>query len=189
MEGGLGDFVGGMSSAFISLSAEYPAILNGILLIFAFCGLIISSSAVFDVIRSGNNGVRMQAKSTSGVIMGKFLGGTGLIELAFWAKVWSASLWANTDVMGIESYTASSGMGGYANEAMMAALGILVITGYITLGRAYFAIAQLGQLSSEARSNMIGSIIARILAGTALISVLHLSGAIQASTDLKLITT
>ena len=187
MEGGLGDFVGGISSAFITLSAEYPAILNGILIILAFCGLVISASAVFDVIRSGNR--NNQIESTPRVVFAKFLGGTGLIDLAFWAKVWSATLWANTDVMGIESYSASSGMGGYANEALMAALGILVITGYITLARAYFFIAKLGQLSPESRSNMIGSIVARILAGTALICIIHLSNVIQASTDLKLITT
>lgn len=186
MGSGLGDFVGGISSAFISLSSEYPAILNGILLLFAFCGLIISSSAVFDIIRSGNR--NNQIESTPRVVFAKFLGGTGLIELAFWAKVWSATLWANTDVMGIESYSASSGMGGYADEALMAALGILVITGYVTLGRAYFFIAKLGHLSPESRSNMIGSIVSRIAAGTALICVLHLSNAIQASTDLKLIT-
>lgn len=186
-ETGVTDFVGGIASVFINLSAEYPAILDGILILCAFAGVIISSSAVFDIIRSGNRS--NQVESTPRVVLAKFVGGTGLIDLAFWVKVWSASLWANSDVLDISSYSADSGMGGYANEALMAAIGIMVITGYVTLARAYFFIARLGHLSPESRSNMIGSITARIVAGTLLISLLHVSGYVQGSTGLKLITT
>ena len=179
------DFVGGLSTAFINLSSEYPVILNSLFLLFAACGVVISSTAVFDVIRAGSKS--NQTESTPRTVFVKFLGGIGLIDLSFWAKIWSASLWANEDVLGIDSYTAGS-MGGYANEAMMAALGILVITGYVTLARAYFMIAKFGSLGPESRSNMVGSIIARIVAGSALISIIHIAKLIESSTDLKIIT-
>ncbi len=162
---------------FISLSSEYPALLKAILIAFAATGVAVSASAVFDFIKSGRKDGGNQ--STGGVMLAKMIGGSGLIDLAFWANVWTASLWALDSPLGIESYAATGGS--YWLTALMAVLGFIVLAGYVVLGRAYLNMTKLGYMSPDARSDLIGNIISRFIAGTLMIASLHVAKAIDTS--------
>lgn len=70
----------------------------------------------------------------------------------------------------------------YAQAATMAVLGIMVIAGYVAVGRAYLSISRLGYLTPEARGGMIGTIAARIIAGSALIASMHIAEVLDQST-------
>lgn len=181
----MGGMTGTISSAFISLSAEYPDILSGVLFLFAAIGVVISATAVFDIIKLGKSDSQM-GSSNGGAITGKLIGGVGLVDLSFWARTWAGTLWANENPLGINEY-AASGSGDYANQAMMAALGIIVIGGYVVLGRAYLGITKLGYLTPESRSNMIGNIVSRVFAGSAMVSAMHIARLIGNSTNLSIV--
>lgn len=162
-------------SIFINLSSEYPDILEFVLIVFAAIGILISASGILDIIKLGR---RDNGLATPGAhIMWKLIGGTSLIDLSLWARAWSGTLWANSDPMEISEYSS----GGVYNEAIMAALGIIVITGWVTIGRAYMMAAKLGTVSIEARGDLAGSIFARLVAGTAMVCVVHIAMAIQES--------
>jgi len=176
----------GISDIFINMSSEYPALLDGILILFAAMGIIIAATAVLDITKIGSGGSQM-GDSRAGAITGKLIGGVGLVDLSLWARVWSSTLWANSDPLGISAYAPTSSGGDYAEKAIMAALGVMVIAGYVTLGRAYLGITKLGYMTPESRSNMIGNIFSRILAGSALISCLHVARAINNSAGINII--
>jgi hypothetical protein len=57
---------------------------------------------------------------------------------------------------------------------MYAALGMMAIAGYVAIAMAYFQISGLGNVSQEGRGSKIGSILSRLVAGSALISAVHL---------------
>ncbi|ENA26993.1 hypothetical protein HMPREF1487_09472 [Pseudomonas sp. HPB0071] len=174
--GKLGKSIG---DVFIGLSGEYPAILKGILVVLAAIGVFIAVSAVFDIIKLGN---RSGANNLPGsTIAWKFIAGASLIDLSFWTGVWAASLWGLSNPMDISQYAASAGED-YTKTAIMAVLGFLVLVGYVTLGRAYIMTSQLGYLSPESRSSLIGSIIARLVSGSALVAAMHISKALDNST-------
>lgn len=173
----------GISDMFVNLSAEYPALLDTILIAFAAVGIIISCSAVFDFIKLG------QRDSGSGggkAIFSKFLGGSLMIDLAFWGSVFVASMWSYTDPLGIESYSADNN--DMARTALMAVIGFIVLSGYMVLGRAYFMVTKLGYLSPDARSDLMGSILSRVVAGSAMIACLHIARSIEESTGFNWIT-
>lgn len=174
---GLEGFGTSVADIFISLSAEYPAMLDIILVVFFFFGFIISCTAVFDIVKLGRP---EQTFSGAGKITAKFLGGAMLMELAFWSSVIGATLWSETDPLGMEEYSAS-GQSDYASMAMMAAIGIIVLAGYVVLGRAFLGITRLGTLQPEARSDMLGYIISRAVAGSLMVACLHLAKSFQAS--------
>lgn len=167
-----------MSDMFVNLSAEYPALLDAVFIVFGAAGVMISCWGVLEILKMGKRD--QLSYSPANVIMLKFLGGASLIDLAFWGKVWTATLWDDTDPLGIQAYSASSG-GDNSKVALMAALGIIVIAGYIVLGRAYIMTTRLGYLSPDARSDLIGNIIARIVAGSIMIACLHFGKAFEAS--------
>lgn len=175
---GLGTTIGDM---FINLSSEYPELLDGVLLIFAVLGVFIVSKGILDIVKLGNR----QHQVSPGGITAKLIGGASLVDLSLWARAWSGTVWMNSNPLGISEYSASGG-GGYSEQAIMAALGIMVITGYVTLGRAYLGIAKMGALSPESRSDMIGKVVSRIIAGTALISSTHIARAISNSTGISM---
>ncbi|KKN58086.1 hypothetical protein LCGC14_0555570 [marine sediment metagenome] len=175
---GVESFGSNISDIFISLSSEYPAILDAFLIFFGAVGVFIGATAVFDVIKMGGQTGRGQG--SSGVIAGKLIGGVGLIDLAFWAKTWSSTIWANDDPLGISSYS-NTGSSDNSEAAIAAALGIMAIAGYVVIGRAYLGIAKLGHLQPDARSDLIGNIFARIVAGSALISATHIAAAFKNS--------
>lgn len=172
-----------LADMFINLSAEYPAILQFVLLAFGATGVIIASSAVFDITRAGKrdsgNG------SVGAAVFWKMLGGASMIDLAFWSRSWTQTLWSSSDELGIASYGEAAG-GDYFNTAVSAALGIIVITGYVTLGRAYLMATRLGHATPDQRSDMVGNIIARIVAGSAMIASMHLVGVIEQSFKFQL---
>ena len=161
----------------INLSREYPVILDSILFFFAAIGVMIASSGVLDIIKLGRRDTGLVTPHSH--IFWKLLSGSSLVDLMVWTKAWSGTLWATSDPMGISDY--SSGGGSY-DAAIMAALGIMVITGYVTVGRGYMMLSKLGTVSIEARGDVIGSSMARIFAGTALICVLHIAEAFEVST-------
>lgn len=168
----------GIGDLLINLSSEYPGILDGIMLLIAAAGVMICVSGVFDVMRLGKP--EHQIKGSS--IFWKFIGGSSLVDLMFFTKVWTGTLWSESNPMGISSYVASANGGGdYSQMAMMAAMGIIVIAGYVTLARAYFGVARLGSLSPESRSEMIGFIISRIAAGSLMVAVIHVAKAVDNS--------
>lgn len=167
-----------LTTIFTNLSGEYPAFLDTILMIFAVMGIWISASGVFAIIKLGK---RDSGLVTPGAhIFWKLVGGSSMVDLSLWVKAWSGTLWANSDPLGISEY---SGGGSY-DPAIMAAIGVLVLTGYVTLGRAYLMASKLGTVSIESRGDLMGSIVARLFAGTALVCTVHIAMAIQASTGL-----
>ena len=103
-----------------------------------------------------------------------------LVDIAFWANIWTSSLWQLDDPMGISEY-AANGSANNLETAMYAAIGFIVLAGYVTLGRAYLMVGKIGYLSQEARSDIIGSIIARVVAGSLMIACLHVSKAVDNS--------
>src|SRR5690554_4951104 len=147
----------GIGDMLINLSSEYPALLDAVFLLAAVVGIMICASGVFDVIKMGKPEYQVKAAS----IFWKFIGGASLVDLAFFSKVWTGTVWATSDPMGISAYVATAGEGDYSKQAMMAAMGIIVIAGYVTLARAYIGISRLGSLSEESRSEMIGFIVSR----------------------------
>lgn len=176
----------GIGDIFINLSAEYPTLLNAIIFIFAAVGVVISSTAIFEIIKNGRRD--SMSYSPTGAFWWKMIGGASLVDLAFWAKVWSDSLWSMSEDIDISAYVASGGED-YTKTAVMAALGIFVIGGYVVLGKAYIATTRLGYLSPEARSDLIGGIVSRIVAGSLMISALHVSKILESSTGFNWIPT
>lgn len=177
---GLGDF-------FINLSAEYGAILDFIYYAMGVLGVLIIISSLLEIARMGKVGHHERA--SFGGIFWKQIGGAFLIQLGGTAKMFTGSLWANYDPLDIGYYgAASSGAGDYSQQALTAAAGMLVLTGYVVLARAYMAIANLGKVPEEQRGEQWGFIISRIIAGSALISCLYLADLIggYASADFKL---
>lgn len=174
----------GLSDMFVNMSAEYPQFLDAILIIFAAAGVFIASTAVFDVIKMGDK-TAGEKQGGFGSIFAKMIGGSLMIDLAFWASVMGDSFWSHSNPLGIESYTATNGADDMAQTALMAVIGFIVLTGYVVLGRAYFMVTKLGYLSPEARSDLIGSIISRVFAGTAMIACLHVARGIEASTGIN----
>jgi hypothetical protein len=57
------------------------------------------------------------------------------------------------------------------------------------LAKAYFATARLGYLSPEARGDVVSGIIARIVAGSAMIACLHIAKTLENSTGFQWIPT
>jgi hypothetical protein len=182
---GMDGFSGTVSDVFINLSQEYPAILDGVLYLFAGLGVIIAATACLDIVKLGKT--NNQVASPAGAIAAKIVGGVGLVDLSVWAQAWSATLWANDNPLGISDYVVSNNSDDYATSAALAALGFIVIAGYVVLGRAYLMITKLGYLSPDARSDMVGNILARIFAGSAMVSALHVARAINNSAGLSLI--
>lgn len=166
----------GLGDIFIGLSSEYSDILDTALLIFAACGVLITLSALFEFASLGKPSAA-GGKSSGVSVMWKLFAGASLVDLAFMAKMWTNTLWLDADPLSISAYAsaARSGSDHYGTDAMMAATGIIVIAGYITLGRAYFAMAKLGKTPDEQRGDVIGYIVARVLAGSAMISILHIA--------------
>jgi hypothetical protein len=177
--GGLADIGKGIGDVFINLSAEYPALLDGILFLIAGAGVMISATACLEVVKMGRrDSVSYQP---SAAIWWKLIGGASLVDLSFWAKVWTDSLWSLSDPMDLSGYSAGQGED-YSKAAIMAALGIVVIAGYVVLARAYFATTRLGYLSPEARGDVITGIVSRLVAGSMMIACLHLANALEEST-------
>lgn len=166
----------GIGDLLINLSSEYPALLDGILILIAAAGVLICVSATFDVMRMGKPEYQIKGSS----IFWKMLAGSSLVDLMFFAKVWTGSLWSESNPLGISAYVAS-GDGDYSKQAMMAAMGIIVIAGYVTLARAYFGMARLGSLSDGSRSEMVGFIVSRIAAGSLMVAIIHVAKAVDNS--------
>lgn len=177
---GIGQTLG---DAFISLSSEYPALLNSFEVLMAGTGIVIASSAVLDVMKTGRRDSGAGGAGT-GAIFAKMLGGSALIDIAFWANIWTSSLWSLDDPAGIGSYAASGGTDNW-HTAFMAVIGFIVLSGYVVLGRAYLMVSKLGYLSPDARSDLIGNIIARIFAGSLMVAALHVSEAFDTSMGLN----
>ncbi|WP_219096317.1 hypothetical protein [Pseudomonas sp. UMAB-40] len=167
----------------INLSREYPAILDSIIFLFAAIGVVIAATGVLDIVKLGRRDTGLVTPGAH--IFWKLFGGSSLVNLMVWSKAWSATLWANSDPMGISDYASG---GSTYDAAIMAALGIMIITGYIAVGRGYMMLSKLGTVSIEARSDVVGSSMARIVAGTALICVLHIAAAVEASTGFGFFT-
>lgn len=169
----------GIGDAFINLSAEYPALLDSFLFVMAGVGVMISSTAALEVIKMGRRD--SMSYSPSGAIWWKLIGGASLVDLSFWASVWTDTLWSLSDPMELSAYASAQGED-YSKAAIMAALGIVVIAGYVVLGKAYLATSRLGYLSPEARSDVVSGIISRVVAGSMMIACLHISSVLNEST-------
>lgn len=167
----------GIGDMLINLSSEYPALLDGILVLVAAAGVFVCVSGVFDVMRMGKPEYQIKGSS----VFWKFLGGSSLVDLSFFAKVWTGTLWSESNPLGISAYVVTAGEGDYSKQAMMAAMGIIVIAGYVTLARAYFGISRLGSLSEESRSEMVGFIVSRLAAGSLMVAIIHVAKAIDTS--------
>lgn len=185
--GVLGQYGAQIGQMFINLSSEYEIILEGIFWIFAFIGLCLAISAVFDIVRIGDS--NSDAKARMSAIWWKMFSGASLIDISYWTGAWAATLWANTDPLDISQYVVSSDSGGDNSRiAMMAAIGFIVLAGYVTLGRAYIAIANLGNLSADARGSAIGGIFARICAGSCMVVSMHVASMFENSTGFNWIS-
>lgn len=169
----------GLGDMFINLSAEYPAILHGVILVFGAAGVFIAGTAAFEVMKMGRKD--SMSYNPAGASAWKMFGGASLVDLAFWAGVWADTLWSMSDDMDMAAYSAQSGQD-YTQAAIMAAIGFIVIAGYVVLGRAYMGITKLGYLSPEARSDLISASISRIVAGSLMIASMHISQVLNEST-------
>lgn len=172
------DEISNMASIFTNLSSEYPALLEAVITVFAVIGIFIGVSAVFDFLKMGRRD-QMQ-ESPAKAIMWKLLSAGVLVDLAFYAKVMTATIW-NTDPLGISAYTAQ-GSSNYGETALMAVLGITVIAGYIVLGKAFVMTGKLGYLTPDARSDLGWNIISRIVAGAAMVACINIAEALGNST-------
>lgn len=166
---------------FVNMSAEYPDYLDAIFFIFAGVGVFITLPAVFDIIKSGDNNKQY---SSVGSISARMLFGSLLVDLAFWGNVFCDSLWSLDNPLGIESY--ANGGGDQSQIALYAVIGFMVLTGWVTLGRAFIMGGKLGYVTPDARSDLIGSIISRVVAGSAMVASLHLAGVFGESTGFSL---
>nr|AMP42383.1 hypothetical protein [uncultured bacterium IN-11] len=183
---GLGKVAKGLGDMFINLSSEFPALLDVIQYLSAAGGILIGGSAVFTLIRKGRRGAGGEV-SLGGIGI-QMIAAASLVELSLWMKVFSSTFWMNGDNLDINQFVVSGGGGDYSKQALAAALGIMFIAGYITLARAYFMLARFGREQNDSsRSNLLGSIAARILAGSALVSILRISEAFQNSTGFQII--
>lgn len=160
----------------VSFSSEYSSLLAAIMNVFAFIGFLIFCIGVFQIVKLGrrDNGLVTPVSS----IGWKLIAGASLVNFSMWVKVWSGSLWANSNPMGLDGY---SGGGSGFEAALMAALGLMVITGYVTMGRAYVMMSRIGTVQIEARSDLVWSVLSRFVAGSALIMSLHLKDVISKS--------
>lgn len=180
-QGGFGSGSGwgkGIADVFINLSAEYPDILDALLFVFAGAGVIISGTAAFEVVKMGRRDSMNYSPGAS--VWWKMVAGVSLIDLSFWAKVWTDSLWSYSDPLELSAYSVGQGED-YTQAALMAALGITVIAGYVVIAKAYFATARLGYLSPEARGDVVSGIISRVIAGSLMIASLHIAEALEGS--------
>lgn len=168
-----------LSEVFVNLSAEYPVLLDALIYGFAAVGVIIAGSAVFDFIKMGKRDGNSSGWAT---FNWKMLAGSSLVDMAFWAKVWTDSVWDLSDPLDISAYAAGAGGGDNTKVAVYAVVGFLVIVGYVTIGKAYLQMSKLGYLSPEARGDAKMMIAARIVAGSAMIAALHISEAVENST-------
>ncbi len=162
-----------IADLFISLSSEYPAMLQFIYVVFGAIGVAIGVIGLFQLFGIGNRNSGEEPVSVKKVLW-KLFGGASLIDLSLWCSVWSDTLWMNKSDIGMESYVASGG-GDYGQAALMAALGIIVIAGVITMGRAYMSAAQIGTVSGRDRSTLGWNVISRIIAGSLMISSFHVA--------------
>lgn len=165
------------TSIFTNLSSEYPVFLDTILWVFAAIGMWVSAGGVIAIVKMGKRDSGLVTPGSH--IAWRLIGGSSMVDLSLWTKAWSGTLWANSDPMGISEYSGGSSA---FEPAIMAAIGILVLTGYVTLGRAYLMATKLGTVSIESRGDLMGSIFARIIAGSALVCTVHIAMAINAST-------
>lgn len=165
---------------FTNLSSEYPVFLDTIFMVFAVAGIWISAGGVLAIIKLGKRDSGLVTPGSH--IAWKLIGGSSMVDLSIWGKAICGTLWADADPMGISEY--SGGGGGAFEPAMMAAIGILVLTGWVTLGRAYMMASKMGTVSIESRGDLMGSIIARLFAGSALVCTVHIATAIGASTGM-----
>lgn len=85
-----------------------------------------------------------------GLLFWKMIAGASLVDIAFFASGFTASLWMYDDPLDMAQYSVNSEEN-YAQAATMAVLGIMVIAGYVAVGRAYLSISRLGYLTPEAR--------------------------------------
>lgn len=177
--GSVGISIGDM---FVNLSAEYPVILDMVILIFAATGVILSATAVFDFIKLGGR----DRGNGAAPIAYKMIGGCSLVDLAFWTSVWTSTIWSQTDPMDIGSYASSAGQDN-GLVAIYAVIGFLVIVGYVTLGKAYYQVTRLGYLSPEARGDMWSSIISRGVAGSLMVASMHVAKMIEESVGFNFI--
>lgn len=164
---------------FTNLSAEYPEFLSAILMTFAVLGIYIAGTGILSIAKLGRRDTGLVTPGS--YIMWRIIGGSSLTDLSIWAKAWSGSLWADSNILDISSY---QGAGTNFDAPIMAAIGMMVITGWVTLGRAYLMVTKIGGTPIESRGELGGAIFARIIAGTALISTVHVAMAIQASTGM-----
>lgn len=176
----------GIGDVFINMSSEYPALLDGLLFVFAGIGVLLSATAAFEVVKMGRRDSMNYSPASS--VWWKMFAGVGLVDLAFWAKVWTDTLWSMSDPLELSAYSVGQGED-YSKAAIMAALGITVIAGYIVLAKAYFATARLGYLSPEARGDVVSGIISRVVAGSAMIACLHIAQTLENSTGFQWLPT
>lgn len=168
-----------IADIFINLSSEYGAILDLIFFAFAALGVLICASCFFDIIKFGKSDSLNYSPGAS--FFWKMIAGASLVDIAFFASGFTASLWMYDDPLDMAQYSVNSEEN-YAQAATMAVLGIMVIAGYVAVGRAYLSISRLGYLTPEARGGMIGTIAARIIAGSALIASMHIAEVLDQST-------
>lgn len=154
----------GIAEMLVNLSQEYSAIFDFILFFFAAVGVLISASGCYNICRLGDQAAQVATPVSR--VLWKLLAGPLLVNLAITANALSASLWMNQNELGVDQFV-SSGSSTW-ETARVAALGIMFLAGFITIGRAYMMAANLGSVSVESKSSLIGNIISRIVAGSAL---------------------
>lgn len=170
-----------LGTIIINLSTEFPGFLKMIYILMVLLGTLIVISGIIELGKRGKPGE--QSKATFSSIFWKCFGGGSLAVLPYSISAWTNTLWADTDPLDINKYViAEKGMtatsAGYAQAAITAASGIIVLTGVVTIARAYIGIARLGKTPEEQRGDLWGYIVSRLVAGSALVSITYLADAV-----------
>lgn len=160
-----------MADFFINLSSEYSAILNFILYVAAFVGVMIVSSSIFELIRMGQDKHAQQSRTSAFSIITKNLGAVFLMSFAWSVKMFTATLWAEHDPLNLAKYDASASSGDYSQQTIIAVTGFFILTGCVFMFKSYLALAKLGSMPDEERGVQWGRILSYMGAGSILVCI------------------
>jgi hypothetical protein len=167
-----------MWQTYNNIQAEYPAMLQIIILTFVIALLFIVGSACFEILQVRK---REGAKPLSLFVLWKVVGGAALLDPAFWAKLLVTAYFAQSSALSA-GLTSPSGSGSSALlKPESVVLCIFVLVGYAAIRRVYDAVKRLRVSQAAARLHLVRCISSRIVAGSALIAMMHFVPAIEAS--------
>lgn len=153
------------------INAEYPASLQIIMLVFLAALLFIVGTACFEIFEAHK---RERANQLSSFLLWKIMGGPFLIDPAFWAKLLIATYLAHTTT---QRSLFGSDVGATDDSFILrpesVLLCIFVLITYAAMRRVYGVIENCKKLRQGVLHSLLSAIFSRVIAGSALIAVMH----------------